>query len=155
MILNNFDKRLEILIKENNTKKKDLAVAVDLSPSMITDMVKGRGNPSLKTIKSIANYYHVSEEWLAYGAGEAMADAPKFQPEVFYEKLDPAELELLKLLRESPEIQTIVKALGVDKEAHQDLIDSVEAMAKLPKGKRKKHLGRMFEDLEEIPEGSE
>jgi transcriptional regulator with XRE-family HTH domain len=39
------------LIKENKTKKKDLAEAVNLSPSMITDMVKGRGNPSLKTIR--------------------------------------------------------------------------------------------------------
>ncbi len=154
-MVNNFCNRLEILIKENKTKKKDLAKEVGVTPAAVTNLVKGYSNPSLQTIKSIASYYRVSEEWLAYGAGEQMVDAPKFQPEVFYEKLDPAELELLKLLRESPEIQTIVKALGVDKEAHQDLIDSVEAMAKLPKGKRKKHLGRMFEDLEEIPEGSE
>jgi len=98
--LNKFSNRLEILIKENKTKKKDLAEAVNLSPSMITDMVKGRGNPSLKTIRSIANYYSVREEWLEYGTLPIYPEEPQYKPEVFYEKMAPEELELLKYYRQ-------------------------------------------------------
>jgi SOS-response transcriptional repressor LexA len=70
--MNNFSSRLEILIKENKTKKKDLAAAIGLTPSAITDMVKGRSNSTTPTRRAIANYYHVSEEWLEYGTGEIM-----------------------------------------------------------------------------------
>lgn len=152
--MDNFAKRLGLLIKENDATQKELAEAIGMSPQSITEMKKGRSETTKPVVRAIADFYKVNEEWLEYGTGEMMAEAPKFQPEVFYEKLGPGELELLKLLRESPEIQTIVKVLGINKEAHQDLIDSVEAMVKLPKGKRKKHLGKMFEDLEEIPEDS-
>lgn len=100
-MVNYFCNRLEILIKENKTKKKDLAKEVGVTPAAITNLVKGYSNPSLQTIKSIANYYHVSEEWLAYGAGDKiMADAPQFKPEVFYEKMSPDEIELLKYFRQ-------------------------------------------------------
>lgn len=73
MALDIFSTRLELLLKENKTKKKVLAVAIGLTPSAITEMVKGRSNPSLHTIRSIALYYHVSEEWLEHGTGEIMA----------------------------------------------------------------------------------
>lgn len=98
--MNKFSNRLEILIKENKTKKKDLAEAVNLSPSMITDMVKGRGNPSLKTIRSIANYYRVREEWLEYGTLPIYPEEPQYKAEAFYDKLTPEELELLKYYRQ-------------------------------------------------------
>lgn len=147
--MDKFCNRLEILIKENKTKKRDLADAINKSPQAITEMVKDRMNPSLDTIRAIARYYGVSEEWLEHGSGQKiMEESPGYVPSVFYEKLDPAELEVLKLLRDSPEIQTIVKALGVSKEVQQDALDAVEALVKLPKNQRKKHLGKMFEDLE-------
>ncbi|MGE0919467.1 helix-turn-helix domain-containing protein [Trichlorobacter lovleyi] len=82
MELNNFHNRLESLIKERKVKKKDLAVAVDLSAGMITDMTKGRGKPSLRTIKSLSEYFNVSEEWLAYGAGEKH---PQFKVTTIYD----------------------------------------------------------------------
>lgn len=148
-MIEKFCNRLEILIKENKTKKRDLAEEIGKSPQSITEMVKGRMNPSLETIRAIARFYKVSEEWLEHGSGhKIMEESPGYAPSVFYEKLDPAESEVLKLLRDSPEIQTIVKVLGVSKDAQQDAIDAVEVLVKLPKNKRKKHLGKMFEDLE-------
>ena len=59
-----FCNRLELLLKENKTKKKDLAASIGLSASAITEMVKNRSNPSLNTIRAIARYFHVNEEWL-------------------------------------------------------------------------------------------
>ena len=67
-----FSKRLEILIKENKTKKKDLAEAIGLTPAAITEMVKGRSKSTLPTIRAIAAYYHVNPVWLEYGTGEIM-----------------------------------------------------------------------------------
>lgn len=72
MVIDLFCNRLELLIKENKTKKKDLAAAIGLTPQAITEMVKGRSKPSLHTIRSIALYYHVNEEWLEFGTGEIM-----------------------------------------------------------------------------------
>ncbi|MGE3551095.1 MAG: helix-turn-helix domain-containing protein [Geobacter sp.] len=98
--MNNFSNRLEILIKESKTKKKVLAEAIGLSPAAITEMVKGRSGASGTSIRAIANYYHVREEWLEYGTLPIYPEEPQFKPEVFYEKMAPDELELLKYYRQ-------------------------------------------------------
>lgn len=70
--MNNFANRLEMLIKENKTKKKVLAAAIGMSASSITEMVKGRNNSTTPTIRAIAGFYHVNPEWLEHGTGEIM-----------------------------------------------------------------------------------
>lgn len=85
--MNNFSNRLEILIKENKTKKKDLAKAIGMAPSSITDMVKGRNNSTTPVIRAIAQYYHVNPEWLEHGTGEIME--PLSQPNARQANLIP------------------------------------------------------------------
>lgn len=97
--MDNFDKRLNILIKENKTKKKVLAEAIGLSPQQISGLSKGKSGTTKPVVRAIADFFSVREEWLEYGTGEMMADAPKFEPEVFYDKLSPKEKALLNRFR--------------------------------------------------------
>lgn len=52
------------LLKKNRMTAKDLAKAVGLSGGNITDWKTGRANPSVSSLKKIANYFNVSLEWL-------------------------------------------------------------------------------------------
>jgi transcriptional regulator with XRE-family HTH domain len=117
MELNNFHNRLESLIKERGVKKKDLAAAVDLSAGMITDMTKGRGKPSLRTISALSEYFNVSEEWLAYGAGEKQ---PHYEVTKIYEPQAnrPHMSEALRRLNEEGDeelAEMVLKLLNMKK----------------------------------------
>lgn len=52
------------LLKKNNMTAKDLAKSVGLSGGNITDWKTGRANPSISSLKKIANFFNVSLEWL-------------------------------------------------------------------------------------------
>ena len=56
--------RIFKLLQENNMTAKELAQAVGLSGGNITDWKTGRANPSISSLKKIANYFNVSVEWL-------------------------------------------------------------------------------------------
>lgn len=56
--------RLEILIKENNMTKKQLAIEVGVSPSMFTFWKDGRSIPKIDKLQRLADYFHVSVDWL-------------------------------------------------------------------------------------------
>jgi transcriptional regulator with XRE-family HTH domain len=64
-----FSNRLTLLLKENRIRKNKLAEEIGLTPQAITHMTKGRSNPSPQTIKSIARFFKVTEDWLEYGTG--------------------------------------------------------------------------------------
>jgi len=99
-MIDKFSNRLEILLKENKTKKKDLAAAIGLSAAAITEMVKGRSGASTPTIREIARYYHVSEEWLEYGTGEIMEPLPPFAVSKVVQQVTQEENELLQYFRQ-------------------------------------------------------
>ena len=141
MVSDNFSNRLEILIKDNKTKKKDLAAAIELTPQAITEMTKGRGNPSFKTVKAIANYYHVNEQWLAYGTGEIMEPDEKYSVTGLYDKISPEEAEALRIMRECPEALSVVRMMGaVDADTQKD----IQRIAETEK--------RTFEKLQQLRE---
>lgn len=52
------------LLTRNNMTAKDLAKSVGLSGGNITDWKTGRANPSISSLKKIADYFNVSLEWL-------------------------------------------------------------------------------------------
>lgn len=98
--MNIFSNRLEILIKENKTKKKDLAAVIGLTPGAITNMIKGWSNPSLNTIRAIARYYRVNEEWLEHGTGERMEPVPTVA-----EQIGEGYSEAVKLMADYAEMK--------------------------------------------------
>ena len=120
--MNNFSNRLELLIKENKTKKKDLAAAIGMAPSSITDMVKGRNNSTTPVIRAIAGYYHVNPDWLETGAGEVMEPDERFAVTQLFDQISPAEAEALRIMRECPEALAVVRMMGdMDSDTQKDI----------------------------------
>jgi transcriptional regulator with XRE-family HTH domain len=68
--VDNFSNRLDLLLKLSKTKKNKLAVDIRVTPQAITQMTKGKSNPSPQMLKALSEYFKVNEEWLEYGTGE-------------------------------------------------------------------------------------
>ena len=59
---------LEILLKNNNMKRSDLARAINVAPSTINSWyARGSENISIKVLKDIAQYFNISLEVLING----------------------------------------------------------------------------------------
>ena len=59
---------LEILLKNNNMKRSDLARAINVAPSTINSwFARGSENISIKVLKDIAQYFNISLEVLING----------------------------------------------------------------------------------------
>lgn len=65
-----FITQLISLIDSKGIKKNRLAAEVGVTPTAITNIIKGRSKPSSQMVKSISRYFGVSEEWLEYGTGQ-------------------------------------------------------------------------------------
>jgi len=94
--------RIDELLKQRDMKRSHLAYALELSSSYFTDWEKGKGTPRLNIAMKIADYFHVSLDWLAYGRG--VKDIGKVQN---ISQSDEAFLKKLHSL--PPELQSQVK----------------------------------------------
>lgn len=59
--------RVKELIDQSNMTAKQLTVELGISNSSFTDWRKGKGSPSLDTVTKIADYFHVSIDYLVRG----------------------------------------------------------------------------------------
>lgn len=73
--MNTIGDRLNIILKETNCKKVEFASRLQIDQSYVTQLVKGRRNPSNRLISDICREFHVNGEWLRNGAGEMFAAA--------------------------------------------------------------------------------
>ncbi len=64
---NGFIKRLDILLKLNNLKLEYLCEQINISQSAISNLRKCDGIPTADTTWKIANYFHISLDWLISG----------------------------------------------------------------------------------------
>lgn len=60
----NFGNKLGILIEENNLTQKELAAQLNIAPSTLSSYVQNTREPDFDTLKRIANYFHVSADYL-------------------------------------------------------------------------------------------
>ena len=96
----NFPTRLKNLISEAGIKKSELAKNLGIGPSAITQMIKGDSGASKRTIKALADFFSVSEEWLEHGTGEKRKPSSARQEHsVLYDQLSPEEQEFLRRFR--------------------------------------------------------
>lgn len=135
---------------------------IGMGQTAVSALEKGERLPTTEQLLATVRQFGKSADWLLYGidppittdkAGNTADPSPDYGATGIYQKPIPDEIELLNILKNSQEIQTIVKALGGNKEAQQDVIVAVEGIIRLPINKRKKHVGRICEDLEELGEG--
>ena len=59
-----FCERLKELRKETGISQKELAVLLDTNNSSVCDWERGRTQPDLETVVKIAQYFHVSADYL-------------------------------------------------------------------------------------------
>ena len=57
-----------------NLTLKGFGDAIGMTKSGVSNIEKGRSNPSEKAIRAILQTFHVSEEWLRTGKGEMYPD---------------------------------------------------------------------------------
>ena len=62
--LNTFGKRVEFLLDLKEIQKKELANALNLSPTAITNYIKDKREPNIATIIAIADYLNVDVNFL-------------------------------------------------------------------------------------------
>ena len=60
----NVSKRLQMLMRVNDVNSVDVANACDLPSGSVSRYLNGVHNPKLENLIKLANYFHVSVDWL-------------------------------------------------------------------------------------------
>lgn len=66
--------RIALIRAESNLSTREFAEKINVSAGLITNMEKGRRNPSDRTISDICRVFFYNEEWVRTGKGD------KFKP---------------------------------------------------------------------------
>ena len=69
--------RIEWIIRREGLKKVQFAAKLGIHQSYVTQLIKGKNPPSEALVKLICREFHIREEWLLRGEGEADAPAPE------------------------------------------------------------------------------
>lgn len=80
--------RMKELMKQSGIKPKQLTAELGISNSSFTDWSKGKGSPSLDTVRKFADYFHVSIDYLVNGV--------EFSSHKTLEFSNPIDKELLE-----------------------------------------------------------
>ncbi|MBL1005709.1 MAG: helix-turn-helix transcriptional regulator [Escherichia coli] len=65
----------QLLSNKNITDKKDFATKIGISPSMVTEISKGRSAVGTTAIQNIVLVFNISANWLLTGQGEMFTEA--------------------------------------------------------------------------------
>ena len=62
--------RIKQVRKDKGLNQTELATSINISQGLITDMERGKKQPTERTLQDICRVYAVSYEWLTEGIGE-------------------------------------------------------------------------------------
>jgi len=80
--IDEFGKRLLLLIKSNNLNQSDFANKLSASPSFVSDLIRGVRKPGAEILIRIRNNFNVSIDWLLFGE-DAYQEEKKLNVELF------------------------------------------------------------------------
>ena len=83
-----FRENLRVLIEERDMKQKDVAASLNIAPSTLGSYLQGVREPDFIILKSIANYFNVSTDYLLDNWQGSVAS--------------PLENEMLRIFRSLP-----------------------------------------------------
>ena len=102
-MIKGLNERLQTLRKQYNYSQKDVANALDVSPSIISGYETGERNPSLENLLALAYLYRCSTDYLL---GK--------DKEVFFETIDTCGLTPLQIRRLAELVDSFRKIEGED-----------------------------------------
>lgn len=100
--------RILLVIEANNLKKVEFARVLNINQSYVTQLIKGRNQPSDRLIEDICQKYNINETWLKTGEGEMRrATSPLFLRD---SSLDATDREIIEsYIRMTPTQRQFIK----------------------------------------------
>ena len=100
--------RILLVIEANNLKRVEFARVLNINQSYVTQLIKGRNQPSDRLIEDICQKYNINEEWLKTGEGEMRrATSPLFLRD---SSLDATDREIIEsYIRMTPTQRQFIK----------------------------------------------
>jgi len=100
--------RILLVIEANTLKKVEFARVLNINQSYVTQLIKGRNQPSDRLIEDICQKYNINEEWLKTGKGEMRrATSPLFLRD---SSLDATDREIIEsYIRMTPTQRQFIK----------------------------------------------
>lgn len=123
-VSNRFIEAYERLLSDGLvTSKKEFASSVGVSPSMVTEISKGRSSVGTSAIQNIVLLYGISGEWLLTGKGnmlKSVVEQPSSPQQSNDEEPTPLLHQLLDTIKEQAEeigqLKEQVRQLTIEKE---------------------------------------
>jgi XRE family transcriptional regulator, fatty acid utilization regulator len=99
-------RRLKRAREELGVKQKEMAAQLDISPSYISEIEKGKANPSFNFLLHLYRRYKVSLDWLLFEEGNMFCGIgikdKGILPEFDYGDQTPVVIEMLDMMHKSP-----------------------------------------------------
>lgn len=111
--------RINFLIKDSALSKSAFATRVGISATAIENILSGRNNPQLRTVKDISNTFGVNYNWLLSGQGEPYINGKIFVPEKGAKTSITEDSQLIQTLRE--QIKFLQEDLNIWRETARNL----------------------------------
>lgn len=74
--------RIKLILEHENIKNSDLARAINVKDSFISQVIHNKRNLSNRTIQLISKTYRINANWLLYGIGDMYIDKNKYSQQV-------------------------------------------------------------------------
>jgi len=111
--------RINFLIKDSALSKSAFATRVGISATAIDNILSGRNNPQLRTVKDISNTFGVNYDWLLSGQGEPYINGKIIVPAKGTKTNVAEDGQLIQALRE--QIKFLQEDLNVWRETARNL----------------------------------
>ena len=108
MLSETIGERILLVIEANSLKRVEFARVLNINQSYVTQLIKGRNQPSDRLVEDICQKYNINERWLKTGEGEMRRTAnPLFLKD---SSLDAADREILEsYIRMTPTQRQFIK----------------------------------------------
>jgi transcriptional regulator with XRE-family HTH domain len=116
-----------LILKELSLTQTEFASMLGITQASVSRYLSGREIDNVLAL-AIEHIFDVSSKWILNGHGEMFKSKSSQSSEV-----SPSEVQVLHLLRESPELQPVVVAFLKGSKSLKELVEAAE---KLPEGQR-------------------
>ena len=123
MLSETIGERILLVIEANNLKRVEFARILNINQSYVTQLIKGRNQPSDRLVEDICQKYNINETWLKTGEGEMRrATSPLFLRD---SSLDATDREIIEsYIRMTPTQRQFIKDWIQDIAATMDASDA-------------------------------